>query len=58
MKQTRVATTLIVTMILTLAVFTAAAAAGPAKGTVTFKTKSGPVVVAVKHAFLVRGRTR
>jgi hypothetical protein len=31
------------------------ASAEPAKGTITFKSKSGPVVVEVKHAYLVKG---
>ena len=33
----------------------AAAGAEPAKGTITFKSKSGPVVVEVRHAYLVKG---
>jgi hypothetical protein len=33
----------------------ASANAEPAKGTITFKSKSGPVVVEVKHAYLVKG---
>jgi hypothetical protein len=35
--------------------FAASANAEPAKGTITFKSKSGPVVVEVKHAYLVKG---
>lgn len=33
----------------------ASVSAEPAKGTITFKSKSGPVVVEVKHAYLVKG---
>jgi hypothetical protein len=38
-----------------LAVLASTASAEPAKGTLTFKSKSGPVVVEVKHAYLVKG---
>ena len=55
MKQICASTKLAVTMIITLAGFIAAAAADPAKGKITFKSKSGAVVVEVKHAFLVKG---
>ena len=33
----------------------APAHAGDAKGTITYSAKSGPIVVAVKHAYLVKG---
>ena len=39
----------------TLLVVTATVNAEPAKGTITFKSKSGPVIVEVKHAYLVKG---
>lgn len=55
MKQIYSATVLVATMILTLLVFPAVTGAGPAKGTITFKSKSGSVVVEIKHAFLVKG---
>jgi len=55
MKQICSSRLLVVTMIAMLAVFAATADAGPAKGTITFKSKSGSVVVDVKHAFLVKG---
>jgi hypothetical protein len=38
-----------------LLVVTATVNAEPAKGTITFKSKSGAVVVEVKHAYLVKG---
>ena len=33
----------------------ASAIAGDAKGTITYKGKAGPIVVTVKHAYLVKG---
>ena len=38
-----------------LAALAAVAGAEPAKGTITFKCRSGPVVVDVKHVYLVKG---
>src|SRR5688572_26587209 len=45
----------LVCLIIALAGLTDAAGAEPAKGTLTYKSKSGPVVVDVKYAFLVKG---
>lgn len=42
-------------LVLIFTLLATGASADPAKGTLTFKSKSGPVVVDVKHAFLVKG---
>ena len=42
-------------LIASLAGICAAAAAESANGTVTYQSKSGPIVVNVKHAYLVKG---
>jgi len=41
--------------VVALAALAAVAGAEPAKGTITFKSKSGTVVVDVKYAYLVKG---
>jgi hypothetical protein len=38
-----------------IAFASAPASAGDAKGTVTYKDRSGPIAITVKHAYLVRG---
>jgi hypothetical protein len=38
-----------------IALASAPACAGDAKGTITYKGKSGPIVVAIKHAYMVKG---
>ena len=38
-----------------IAFASAPANAGEAKGTITYKGKSGPIVVTIKHAYLVKG---
>ena len=43
------------TIVAAVAFASASATAGEAKGTITYKDRSGPIAVIVKHAYLVRG---